>query len=41
MAGGALGGFSSTGSQSIQDPDGNLLFMCGVSECGGTDVCGE
>lgn len=25
----------------IQDPDGALLFMCGVSVCGGEDVCGR
>ena len=31
-------GMGSVGGESIQDADGNLYFMCGVSVCGGPDV---
>ena len=31
-------GTAAVGGESIQDADGNLYFMCGVSVCGGPDV---
>lgn len=40
LAAGTEAGASSAGDQPIQNEDGELLFMCGVSKCGGPDVCG-
>jgi len=37
---GGGGGGSQGGAQSIQDPDGVLYDMCGVSICGGPDITG-
>lgn len=33
-------GIAMSGGQSIVHPAGSLYIMCGVSKCGGTDVCG-
>jgi len=38
--GGGFGGGGNAGVQPIQDPDGVLYDMCGVSECGGPDITG-
>ena len=40
VAAGVGGEIATAGMLPIHDPDGVLYFMCGVSECGGSDVCG-
>ena len=34
------GDVATMATEPIQDEDGNLIIMCGVSRCGGDDVCG-
>ena len=39
-AGVSEGDLATMATEPIQDPDGKMLFMCGVSVCGGEDVAG-